>query len=268
MSRRGRILFLLVAWLIILMPFLFWRGTWFGLPLSDGRLDEYLHDEARPRHIQHALVQLSERMRRREPGVARWYADLVRLAGHPVEEIRNTDAWVMGQDPSRPEFHQALLKLLNDGSPLVRGNAALSLLSFGDAAGHAQIVSMLQPAAVTATSSGRVVAVARAGEPIRQGTILARIDGARTLEVRSPISGRVRSVGVQAGAQIATGTEIAVIEPGADQVWEALRALYLIGQPEDLPVIAPFKSPSPNSPDRIRQQAELTEKAILNRAGQ
>ena len=89
MSRRNRLLFFFVAWIIVLMPFLFWHSTWFGAPLSDSELTKYLHDESKPRHIQHALVQIGERMYRyKMQRVQQWYPDLVRLSGHPVEEIR------------------------------------------------------------------------------------------------------------------------------------------------------------------------------------
>src|SRR6266545_95068 len=116
MSLRNRILFLAVAWAIVLMPFLFWRGTWFGRPLSDQQITEYLHDKTHARRAQHALVQIGERMSRHDSTVMNWYPDLIRLSLSPVEEVRNTDAWVMGQDSSRPEFHQALLNLLQDPS--------------------------------------------------------------------------------------------------------------------------------------------------------
>jgi hypothetical protein len=46
------------------------------------------------------------------------------LSAHPVEEVRNTDAWVMGQDTASQAFHDALLKMLQDPSIIVRGNAA------------------------------------------------------------------------------------------------------------------------------------------------
>ena len=87
-------------------------------------------------------------MSRHDAAVTQWYPDLVRLAAHPVEEVRNTDAWVLGQDTSGQGFHEALLKMLKDPSPLVRGNAALSLVRFGDAAGRPQIVALLQPATI------------------------------------------------------------------------------------------------------------------------
>jgi len=49
-------------------------------------------------------------------------------------------------------------------------------------------------------------------------------------------------------------------------VWEALRALYLIGQPEDLAAIAPYERDLPEIPDHIRQQAVLTAQAIGDRS--
>src|SRR5437764_9976455 len=61
MSVRNRVLFFVTAWLIVLMPFLFWWNTWFGRHLSDPKLNEYLHDTQKPRHIQHALVQIGDR---------------------------------------------------------------------------------------------------------------------------------------------------------------------------------------------------------------
>src|SRR5271156_1381006 len=86
MSTRNRLLFFLTAWLIVLMPFLFWWSTWFGRQLSDKRIGEYLNDSKHPRHIQPALVQLGERMSRHDAIVATWYPELTRLATDPVEE--------------------------------------------------------------------------------------------------------------------------------------------------------------------------------------
>src|SRR5579864_8937947 len=73
MSSGNRILFFVTAWLIVLMPFLFWWNTWFGRHLSEKQLTEYLHDEKHPRHIQHALVQIGERMSRNESEVKQSY---------------------------------------------------------------------------------------------------------------------------------------------------------------------------------------------------
>ena len=268
MSLTQRLLFFLTAWLIVLMPFLFWWNTWFGRQLSDTKLVEYLKDEQHPRHIQHALVQIGERMAKHDTKVAQFYPNLIPLAEHHVDEVRNTDAWVMGQDTSYPAFHDALRGMLNDSSPLVRGNAALSLVRFGDASGKPQILALLRPARVTAPQSGKIVDTASVGSTIRQGGAVAKLQtGAQTVELRSPITGRLGALNVQNQQNVSAGAEVATLSPGADQAWEALRALYLIGQPEDLPTVTPFERELPEIPDRVRQQAVETEKAIRERSG-
>jgi biotin carboxyl carrier protein len=267
MSTRNRLLFFSVAWLIVLMPFLFWWSTWFGRHLSNQQISEYLNDDKHPRHIQHALVQLGERMAHQDASAAQWYPQLLRLAAHPVEEVRNTDAWVMGQDTSPAAFRETLLKMLQDSSPMVRGNAALSLVRFGDAAGRPQIIALLQPTHVAAPDAGRVIDVDKVGTSVRQGGLIAKLQtGERTTEIRAPITGRIRSLSVASGASVAAGAEVAVIDPGSEQVWEALRALYLVGQPDDLAAIRIYERNIPEIPDRLREQAALTEKAIQSRS--
>jgi hypothetical protein len=266
MSRTQKLLFFLIAWLICLMPFLFWWNTWFGRKLSDQQLNEYLHDSKKPRHIQQALVQVGERITRQDATAKQWYPDLARLAADPVEEVRNTDAWVMGQDASSAGFHEALLKMLADPSPMVRGNAALSLVRFGDATGRPQILALLQPAQITSPESGRIVDSDRPGTAIHQGGLIAKLEygHTQTAEIRSPIPGRIRSV-AGTGANLAAGAEVAVVDPANDQVWEALRALYLIGQPDDLSAIRPYERDLPDISNDVRQQAVETEQAIRGR---
>src|SRR5882724_3866667 len=272
MSTRNRLLFFFTGWLIVLMPFLFWWNTWFGRQLSDRQLSEYLLDDKKPRHIQHALVQIGERVARHETGVTHWYADVVRLASYPIEEVRNTDAWVMGQDATSKEassagFHAALMKMLDDSSLMVRGNAALSLVRFGDATGRPHIVALLQSAKVAAPQAGKITDSSTLGTPIHQGGIIAKLEsGGQNVEVRSPVSGRLRELSVHPGQTVAAGDEIAALDPGTDQVWEALRALYLIGQPEDIPAVRPYERELPDTPDHVRQQAVATEQAIRERA--
>ena len=269
MSARKRLLFFLTAWLIVLMPFLFWWSTWFGRHLSEQQITEYLNDQKHPRHIQHALIQVGERMERNEAGTTRWHSDLVRLASHPVEEVRSTDAWVMGQDTAAVDFHKALLTMLGDSNPLVRGNAALSLVRFGDVSGRAQIAALLQPAAIAAPSAGVITDTDKIGTPIHQGGVIAKLqDREQTLEVRSPIGGRIRTLNVGKDMYVTLGAEIATVAPADEQVWEALRALYLIGKLDDLSAILPYEREIPEISDRVRQQAKATEKAIRERAAQ
>src|SRR5258707_13106645 len=208
MSTRNRLFLFVTAWLIVLMPFLFWWSTWFGRRLSDTQITEYLNDDKHPRHIQHALVQLGERMARKDASATRWYPQLLRLASHSVEEVRNTDAWVMGQDISVAAFHETLLKMLQDSSPMVRGNAALSLVRFGDAAGRAQIIALLQPPTLVAPGAGRVVDIDKIGTSVRQGGLIAKInDGSGTTEIRTPITGRIRSLSVATDATVAASPD-------------------------------------------------------------
>jgi hypothetical protein len=267
LTGRNRLVFFLTAWLIVLMPFLFWWSTWFGRPLSDKQIGEYLNDEKHPRHIQHALVQLGDRMARHDNAAKYWYPDVVRLASHSVEEVRNTDAWVMGQDPSSQAFHDTLLKMLEDPAIRVRGNAALSLVRFGDASGRPQIVALLQPVRITALGAGRVIDIDRVGTSVHQGGLIAKVQtGQNILEARTPIAGRIHSLSTAVGANVAEGAELVVVDPSEEQAWEALRALYLIGQPEDLPVIGLYERNLPDISNRVRQQAALTEKSIRDRA--
>jgi hypothetical protein len=149
---------------------------------------------------------------------------------------------------------------------MVRGNAALSLVRFGDAAGRPQIVALLQPAQITSPESGRIVDADRPGTVIRQGGLIAKLQYGheQIAEIRSPIPGRIRSV-AGTGANIAAGAEIAVVDPSTEQVWEALRALYLVGQPDDLPAILPYERDLPDISNDVRQQAVETEKAIRQR---
>jgi hypothetical protein len=267
-SRTHKILFFVTGWLIVLMPFLFWWNTWFGRHLSDQQLTEYLHDNKKPRHIQHALVQLGDRMTHNDSTAKQWYPDLVRLAANSVEEVRNTDAWVMGQDTSGTGFHEALLKMLQDSSPMVRGNAALSLVRFGDATGRPQIIALLQPSEILAPVAGKILDADRPGTAIHQGGLIAKLAPAgssQPIDVRSPIPGRIRSV-PEPGSTVAAGSELAVVDPATQQVWEALRALYLIGQPDDLAAVRPWERDLPDISNDVRQQAAETEKAIESRA--
>jgi hypothetical protein len=173
----------------------------------------------------------------------------------------------MGQDHSGSGFHDALLKLLNDSSPMVRGNAALSLVRFGDASGRAQIVALLQPAQITSAHAGKIIDSDRPGTPVHQGGLIVKLQyGNNQIEdIRSPIPGRIRSV-AQTGANVAAGAEVGVIDPATEQAWEALRALYLVGQLDDLAVVRPYERELPEIPDHVRQQAVETEKAIRERS--
>ncbi len=141
---RGRIVLLCLIWIVSIFPFvLLRRDTWFGRPLSDQQIGEYLHANEKPRQIGYALGQIGQRMSRRDTSVSIWYADLVRLSSHSLEEVRATDALVMGENASLPMLHNALLAQLEDASATVRFNAAISLARAADNSGHREIDYLL-----------------------------------------------------------------------------------------------------------------------------
>jgi len=135
------VLLALVACVVV--PFFFWQGTWFGRPLQDDELTQFLTDPDRSRRVQHGLAQIAERMERGDPGVAQWYETVAQLSEHSGPQVRVTAAWVMGQDSTSELFHNTLLQMLHDDEVLVRRNAALSLVRFGDREGLKELRAML-----------------------------------------------------------------------------------------------------------------------------
>jgi biotin carboxyl carrier protein len=262
-SLRRSIFSLTVIWLLVLTSFLFWRGTWFGRPLSEQQLDTYLHD-TNPSHVQHALLQVGNRMAHNDPAVKVWYPELVQLSTAANEEIRATDAQVMGADPARPEFRQALRTMLGDESLAVRQQAALSLARFGDSAGHDVIVALLRPWIVQAPRPGRVLGLAMPGTNIssRNGVVATLDSGGKVVEVHPPFAGKIGALAVKPGETVAAGAELVTLEASGDDVWRALHALAIIGRPEDLPLVSPYTKVSVLTAERVRQQAILADKAI------
>jgi hypothetical protein len=230
-----------------------------------------------PRDVQHACEQIS-RLLARDPERARQFYDLLApLADHPDEEIRYVVAWCMGEDNTRhPPFHQALLRMVNDKAPRVRYNAALGLVRFGDPAARGVLREMLLPRAVAArwegpSSEGVVVDVLRKGDPVKPQMQLALVDtGAGDPEpVPAPLGGRVGEVRVVRGASIRQGEPICTIEPTSQQVYEALRALALVGEADDLPYVERYFDADNRFSDgertRIQTQAQLAAEAIRRR---
>jgi len=256
------------GWFRALFPFLFWRDTWFGRPLTDEEMGQYLADQDKPRHMQHALVQIGERISQGDPTAKRWYPQVLRLTGNPHPEIRITLAWVLGADHRAEEFHRALLPLLQDAEPMVRRNAALSLVRFGDASGREEILAMLRPYVVRASADGTVQYRLPEGNVAERGTLLARLETSRgTLEVSSPVPGTVEKWMAEKQSRVAAEQEILVLAPGSEQVWEALRALYLVGRAEDLPEVERYaRGAVRDLADEVQQQASLTAAEIRRRA--
>jgi hypothetical protein len=266
--RRSALIMTALAASFILVPFLFWRGTWFGRALTEEELGEYLADAAQPRHMQHALVQIGERMTGGDPTVTRWYPQIVELASSPHAELRITLAWVLGGDPRAEEFHRALTGLLQDPEPMVRRNAALSLVRFGDVSGREEILAMLRPFTVETPAGGALAFQLPVGTPAERGTLLARVETGQGIhDVQSPVSGTVREKLAEDHSNVAEGQGIVTLAPASEQVWEALRALYLVGRAEDLSEIERYaRGEVADMPDEVQVQARATAEEIRRRS--
>jgi HEAT repeat protein len=192
---------------------------------------------------------------------------VVQIAENGQPELRLTAAWVMGQDNSVSDFHQELLRLLHDPDPMVRRNAALALVRFSDASGLDEIRSMLQPTAIGAREAGVLQQRLKPDETINVGTLLGHIEhGDRAAsELRSQVPGTIRRWLVPDKSTVVVDQPILLVDPSTDEIWESLRALYLIGQTQDLPLVDNFARGAANLPANIRQQAELTASAIRSR---
>ncbi len=262
-SRRAYLLITGFAVLLVLFPFLFWYGTWFGRKLTDAEITDYLNNAgAKPRKAQHALVQIGERLSRGDARVRQWYPKVVESASSSNIELRQTAAWIMGQDNTCEPFHEALLKLLADSSPMVRRNAALSLTNFGDAASRSELVAMLHPFAITSPVAGTVKYRLKLGDYVNPGTLVGRVG---TTEIRSPLPGEVLTLKQQDGATVAAAEVLVEISPDKEHVWEALRALLQVGQKDDLESVQRYARGVAGMPDRVRQQASLTLQEIQRR---
>ena len=222
---------LILAILFVVASFLTWYFTWFGRDLSDSDISKFLLDEKHPRHVQHALLQIQQRLERGDATAKQWYPQIITLAGSPETEFRLTVAWLMGADNTSEEFHNSLKKLLADPEAIVRRNAALALVRFNDASGRSELIAILQP-------NNEVV------------------------EIRSPLIGKVDRLLVANGANLAKGDAVLTMKSDEQSVWEALRALSVVGQPEDLGLIESYASGAEPVSERLKQQASLTATAI------
>jgi HEAT repeat protein len=274
LKRRWLFVILALTFLFVLMPFLFWQATWFGKPLDNAQLAKSLNDRADPREVQHALSQLADRILAPSPDVRdsarEFYPQVVQIAQTGQDELRLTAAWVMGQDSSVPGFHDELLALLQDSNPMVRRNAALALVRFHDAAGIAEIRSMLQPSDVAAPQAGALDQRLKPADAINPGTLVGRIESSNTSgntknELRSQIPGTIDHWLVPDKSSVVPGQPVLLVDPSSDEIWEALRALYLIGDAQDLPVLDNISRGAGDVPVRVRQQAEITASAIRSR---
>ena len=267
-SQRATLLVSLLAVLIVVMIFLFWQDTWFGRELTDEQISEYLADQEKPRNAQHAVAQISQRMSQGDETVKQLYPRILALADHPLAQLRVNAAWVMGQDNESGQFHEKLRRMLGDSDPLVRRNAALSLVRFKDDSGRRELLGMLGDFTVNSPYSGVFKKFLELEDVVDDGTLLARVEiegQEEPAEVRSPLPGIVKKRLLDDGAAVQAGDSVIVLGPDEAHVYEALRALYLVGKREDVESIRPFRQPTENFPEKVSQQARLTIEMIRGR---
>jgi HEAT repeats len=260
----GPILFLAI--LFVAATFLAWYFSWFGRELSEADISQYLADEKKPRHVQHALLQVQQRIERGDSAAKSWYPQVIVLSANPETEFRLTAAWLMGFDNGSEEFHTALLRLLRDQEPIVRRNAALALVRFQDQSGREELLAVLEPYVLKAPAEGLVASSLQEGATVARRALLARIEqpGGEVIEIRSPLPGRIGKIMKPNGTPVRRDDELLTLNSDEDSVWEALRGLSLVGGAADLQVVQSYAT-SREVSARVKEQADLTAKAIQSR---
>jgi biotin carboxyl carrier protein len=261
-SRRLYILVLLFLLAMVALPFWFWYDTWFGRHLSDSQIDQYLSDTQKPRHAQQALIQIGERMSRGDESARRWYPKVIELSSKPAPELRQTAAWIMGQDRHYEPFRPALRHLLADPEPLVRRNAALALAALRDPIARPELRAMLRPSTINSPAAGKLAYRLKPGDYVNPGTLVARVG---EVEVRASLPGEVQNLLEKDGTEVREGEPLAEIAPDEQHAWEALRALFLVGNREDLEEVQHYARGVEGMSSKVQQQAVLTMQQIQAR---
>ena len=270
-SRKATLIATVLAVASVGIPFWFWMDTWFGKPLTDEQIGEYLTDSERPRRAQHAMAQISARIGAGDLSVKAWYPRLLELASHELPELRVTVAWLMGDDPTSDEFHRALQALILDSHPMVRRNAALALAKFSDPAGREEMRGMLEPFRLATEHAGTVVNRLQPGDSFDAGALLVRIereDGGEPLDVRSPLPGIVDRQLRADGDRVAAGDDVTLVRPESTHAMQALIGLFMVGTAEDVDLIRPYMRPRDGMTPQVAQQAALTVQRIRERSAE
>jgi hypothetical protein len=182
-----------------------------------------------------AIQQIARRARDGDAKFAELLDELPKLTGASNIYVRRAAAQAMGEAPRREGFVQALLPLLSDQDLLLRRLAAESLGALEDPRGREVLLRAMEPHVVQAPFAGRMIAGVELGMRVSRTGQLAFIEteGVGRRPVKAPITGYVDWIH-DTGTPVAEGERVAVLLPGRDQIWRALRALYLVGQPHDV----------------------------------
>ncbi len=259
---------LFVVLLFVLIPFFSWYGSWFGRPLSDDKIEQYLSANAKPRDVQHALSFIGNKIIEGDKSMLRWYPLVVNASHNESPEVRKIAAWTMGQDNTSEAFHAALLPLIKDSHAGVRHNAAVQLVRFKDATSRMELLAMLEPTILKAESDGTIeFIISEEGRAVAGNSPLARIknsDG-QISEIRSPEAGRIEMFVVPDKSTVKAGDKVMILAASVEQVREALKALFIVGQTEDIPHIQRYTGQVSGMSDAVQKQAVSTLEAIRSR---
>jgi HEAT repeat protein len=160
-KRTATILLFFVTWFVVVGGFYLWRGV----HRSTADLGTRLQDTANAKTVQDASIELAARMKQHDPEAQRWYPTLLKMTASDSPDQRGIAAWIMANDTTRDDFHQALLRLTKDPSPSVRANAAVSLDEFKDPAGRLTVIQMVRVGAPEEEKFEGLRALKHVGKP-------------------------------------------------------------------------------------------------------
>jgi biotin carboxyl carrier protein len=248
---------------------LVWRQTWFGARLEDSELIAATAPTARPRDVQHAIEEITQRFAENRPGMDRWAKALVEASRRAEDPVRIQAAWAMQFDAGREEFVARLREMTAaDASPLVRRNAACSLAKSGDAAALPVLREMLRTTNVVAPDAGVVSSVPGVGAPVAENGAVARVrrDDGSDIDVRTPVPGIVVERVAKDGARVAAGDAIVALAPNARHALNAAAALALVGTKDDVDLLLTACAPQSEYPDDVKAAARAAVDAIRARS--
>ena len=115
---------------------------------------------------------------------------------------------------------------------------------------------------VAAPAAGLLKYRLKLGDYVNPGTLVAHIG---EVEVRCPVPGEVRCLERRDGSTVRSGDPLVDLSADKNHVWEALRALYLVGDAADLEDVERYARPVAGMPETVVRQAALTAQAIRSR---
>ena len=126
---------------------------------------------------------------------------------------------------------------------------------------------MLHPYEMPSPFTGALDTRLKPGDIVNPGTMVAHIESeGKKKEVRAAVPGTLVRWLVADHASVTAGQPLVSLAPSEGMMWEALRALYIVGRSEDLPDIEQVARALYGASPQIGQQAQSTARAIRDRS--